>query len=174
MVYIWLWLVFTEVIFITIVEGLWFSIEDEAIGRFCCVLVLVFSLTAGGGTFPAFSQFGFFHAISYLVPFTYVLKGLGEIVYGVSGLGTNSASTSFILTQLGILLVYFVLFMALGIFVGAPLLMRQMNWGSQRGKVIALAMMQLGRTDELKAFETEKQPSKVFLGRNHKIRYQYH
>ena len=156
MVYVWLWLMFSVLIFMTIIQGIWFSIEDEAVGRFCCVIVLVLSLAAGGGTFPAISQFAFFHAISYVVPFTYVLKGLGAIVYGVSGSGTTALTTNYIFTQFGILLIYFALFMTLGLGVGSRLLMRQMNWGSQRGKIVVQAMKNLGRDKEAAVFATKK------------------
>lgn len=173
MVYIWLWLMFSVLIFMTIIQGIWFTIEDEAVGRFCCVIVLVLSLAAGGGTFPALSQFAFFHAISYVVPFTYVLKGLGAIVYGVSESGTTALTTNYIFTQLGILLIYFVLFMTLGLSVGSRLLMRQMNWGSPRGKIVVQAMENLGRDKEAKIFATEKK-SHQWLTKHGRVGYKYH
>lgn len=174
MLYIWLWLMFSVLIFMTIIQGIWFSIEDEAVGRFCCVIVLVLSLAAGGGTFPAISQFAFFHAISYVVPFTYVLKGLGAIVYGVSGSGTTVLTTNYIFAQFGILLIYFVLFMSLGLGVGSRLLMRQMNWGSQRGKIVIQAMKDLGRDKEAKVFATKKKTHQWQMLKQERIRYKYH
>ncbi|ATG97397.1 hypothetical protein [Mesoplasma lactucae] len=165
MCYIWLMLLFADLVFITIVQSLWFLVEDEAIGRFCCVLVMVFSLTAGGGTFPAFSQFGFFNAISYVVPFTYVLRATGEIIYGVGDYGTTATSTKFILQQFGFLWIYIAIFFPIGLFVAAPALMKDMDYGSRYGHEVSKGLEELGRTEELNNFRTVKWTSRT--GKKH-------
>ncbi|KAF5295813.1 hypothetical protein FQA39_LY12986 [Lamprigera yunnana] len=113
------------VMFVFIIQGLWFVVKDETVGKFLAIIVMVFSLAAGGGTFPAFAQLPFFDFIGMFVPFTYVIQGFTTIVYGS---GTMDANL-YILQNFGVFFIYIALFFALGFFIGAKNRNRDMNYG---------------------------------------------
>lgn len=166
--FMWLWLLASAIMFVAIIQGLWFVVKDETVGKFMVVIVMVLSLAAGGGTFPALAQFKFFAVISYIVPFTYVLKGLGAIVYGVSILGTTANTTAVILQSFGVFFIYILIFGALGLFVGAKNRFKEMNWGSHYGRCIALAMIALKRNPDKMEFRTIKT-----IAKDGKFKYRY-
>lgn len=167
--FMWLWLLASGIMFVFIIQGLWFVVKDETIGKFMAVIVMVLSLAAGGGTFPALAQFKFFTIMGYLVPFTYVLKGLGAIVYGVSILGTTANTTAVIGQAFGVFFIYIVIFGALGLFVGAKNRFKEMDYGSHYGRCVALAMIALKRNPDKIGFREIKKIDKK--GKN---KYKYH
>jgi putative membrane protein len=62
-------------------------------------------------------QFPFFHYVSYILPFTYMIHAQGAIVYGI---GTNThvfANALYVLQNVGILLIYVIIFGVLGLFM---------------------------------------------------------
>ncbi|WP_348735564.1 hypothetical protein [Spiroplasma endosymbiont of Ammophila pubescens] len=63
-VYMLMWMIVTATVLTTITQALWYSMPDDNVGRFLCIIYTVFNLTAGGGSFPVILQNGFFQAIS--------------------------------------------------------------------------------------------------------------
>ncbi|ATZ18753.1 hypothetical protein ESOMN_v1c03710 [Williamsoniiplasma somnilux] len=146
--YVWIFLIASGFMFVILIQALWFLVKDESVGKFLVVLVMVLSLASGGGTFPAFSQFKFFEIISYLVPFTYVLKGLGAIVFGVPELGTNPVTTNVVLINFSIIILFVLIFLTLGLLVGARNRHKDILFGSFKGKKILIALKELKRSEE--------------------------
>ncbi|WP_166666740.1 ABC transporter permease [Entomoplasma freundtii] len=168
MCFLWLWFMASGLMFVFIIQGLWFSVKDETIGKFMAIIIMVLSLAAGGGTFPAFAQFGFFHAISYIVPFTYVLRGTGAIIYGVSLNGTTPMTTNVILSNWAPYFLFIAIFLFIGLGIGAPHRYKEMNWGSYRGYKVTNALLALGQNPDKMGFRVVK-----FVKANGKKVYRY-
>ncbi|WP_031542805.1 ABC transporter permease [Mesoplasma photuris] len=143
---IWLWFMAAGVMFVILIQAFWFLVKDETVGKFLVVVIMVLSLAAGGGTFPAFSQLEFFHIAGYFVPFTYVIKGFTAIVYGTTIPSGVTLDTQLeILKNFGMFFVYIVPLLTLGLLVGAKNRLREMNYGKYSGKKVVIAMEALGR-----------------------------
>ncbi|AUF83582.1 hypothetical protein CXP39_02090 [Mesoplasma syrphidae] len=162
MCYIWLWFIASGFLFVIIIQSLWFIVKDESIGKFLAVIVMVLSLAAGGGTFPAFAQFKFFHYVSYFVPFTYVIRGFTAITFGTSLATTTTLATQmYILKNFAVFFIYILIFLSLGLTVGARNRLKDMNYGSHRGIKVFMAMKELGRdTSKFATFKTRRNSQK--------------
>lgn len=152
MCFLWLWFMASGLMFVFIIQGIWFSCKDETIGKFFAVVFMVLSLAAGGGTFPAFSQFKFFYAISFIVPFTYVLRGTGAIIYGVAINGTTASTTNVIMSNWWPFFIFIAIFLVIGLVIGAPQRFKEMNWGSHRGYKVSNALIALGQDPDAMGF----------------------
>jgi putative membrane protein len=62
-------------------------------------------------------QFPFFNYISYILPFTYMIHGQGAIVYGIATNTHVLQNSLFILQNIGILLIFPVIFYPIGLFM---------------------------------------------------------
>ncbi|WP_027063252.1 ABC transporter permease [Mesoplasma seiffertii] len=158
MFYIWLWFIASGFLFVIIIQALWFIVKDESIGKFMTVIVMVLSLAAGGGTFPAFAQFAFFHYISYLVPFTYVIRGFTAITFGTSLADPTTLATQlYILKNFAIFFIYIGIFVSLGLIIGSKNRLRDMNYGAHSAKKVLIAMTALSRdTSNFASLKTSK------------------
>ncbi|WP_169733562.1 hypothetical protein [Mesoplasma melaleucae] len=150
---VWVWLLFVDLIFVLTIQGLWFLIKDETVSKVLIIIYLVINISSGWGTFPSFMQFEFFHKISFVAEFTYVLHGLGAIVYGVGEHGFNTTDTLYIMQQAGILLAFGVFFVLLGL-IGARNRNREIRFGSFMGKHVVDGMNSLGMVKELGDFQS--------------------
>ncbi|WP_233485554.1 hypothetical protein [Spiroplasma sp. ChiS] len=95
------------IIFTIIEHAIWFAPTDGDVGKYLIVIYLILNLTAGWGTFPAFMQATFFHFISFITPFKYVIHGMGNIIYGIgTGEGSLAQYQTEIIQNTGILLIW--------------------------------------------------------------------
>lgn len=175
---VWLWLLFVDLIFVLTIQGLWFLIKDETVSKVLVIIYLVINISSGWGTFPAFMQFEFFHKISYIAEFTYVLHGLGAIIYGLGENGFNTTDTLYIMQQAGILLAFGLFFGLIGLF-GARNRNREIRFGSFMGKHVVDGMISLGMAQELADFQTgrklfkynwNKMSNDIYLELNQEVR----
>ncbi|ASZ09371.1 hypothetical protein CK556_03385 [Mesoplasma chauliocola] len=152
---VWLWLLFVDLIFVLTIQGFWFLIKDETVSKLLIIIYLVVNISSGWGTFPSFMQFEFFHKLSFVAEFTYILHGLGSIVYGVGENGFNSADTLYIIQQAGILLIFALFFVLIGLF-GAKHRNREIRFGSFNGKHVIDGMTVLGMQNEIDEFKSNR------------------
>lgn len=110
----YLWMMFTATVFVIIQQALWYSVKDETIGKFLVILLLIISLSSGWGTFPTFMQAPIFNILSYITPYTYSIHGQGVIIYSIAVNGSNVTDALYILQQFGILIIWAVVFLAIG------------------------------------------------------------
>ncbi|AHF58186.1 ABC transporter permease [Spiroplasma eriocheiris] len=145
--YMLMWMVITATVLTTITQALWYCLPDVNSGRFLCIMYTVFNLAAGGGSFPAILQNKFFEGISYIVPFTYTIRGLSNIVYGVaSNEGIISNYNDQILSSFGIICLFFAFFLALGL--ATSYVYRRIDiYGTFKLKEIYLAMNNINETE---------------------------
>ncbi|ATZ21845.1 hypothetical protein [Mesoplasma tabanidae] len=155
MLSVWIWLLFVDLIFVLTIQGLWFLFKDETISKVLIVIYLVINISSGWGTFPSFMQFEFFHKISFIAEFTYVLHGLGSIIYGVGENGFNLDDALYIMQQAGILLIFALVFVLIGLY-GAKNRNREIRFGSFIGKHVVDGMNSLGLTKELTEFKSNR------------------
>ena len=95
---LWLYFVFVSAAFALMMQALGSMFRFADIGKFIGVLILIIDLVASSGSFPAFMLPKFFEFISDYIPFTYVIKGMREILW--------EPSTSVVFTQMGYLLIF--------------------------------------------------------------------
>ncbi|WP_368486520.1 hypothetical protein [Spiroplasma sp. DGKH1] len=138
---VYLWMMFTVTVFVIIEQALWFSLRDETIGKFLCVILLIINLSSGWGTFPTFMQAGFFDVISYLAPYTYSIHAQGAIIYSIGIVGSNWTDASYVLQQFAILLVWIVGFLAIGLGVSIQR-NREMFYGTHNSKKLATILVE--------------------------------
>ncbi|AVN60598.1 hypothetical protein CG007_03225 [Mesoplasma entomophilum] len=155
MLSVWLWLLFVDLIFVLTIQGLWFLFKDETISKVLVVVYLVINISSGWGTFPSFMQFEFFHKISFIAEFTYVLHGLGSIIYGVGENGFNLTDSLYIMQQAGTLLIFAIFFVSIGLY-GAKNRNREIRFGSFIGKHVVDGMISLGLVNELAEFTSDR------------------
>lgn len=79
----------------------------DNVGKAIGVVFLVFQIAAAGGTFPIQVTPMFFQKINRFLPFTYAINGMREAVAGI--VAEN------LLLDIAVLLLYFVLFLAIGL-----------------------------------------------------------
>lgn len=137
----YLWILFTASVFIIIQQALWFSVQDETVGKFLIILLLIINLSSGWGTFPTFMQAGIFNILSYIAPYTYSIHGQGVIIYSIAINGANWADTSYILIQLGILVVWAVVFIIIGL-LGSILRNREIFYGTHKSKKLGKILIE--------------------------------
>lgn len=116
---LYIWMLFTVTIFITVQQAIWFAFKDGDIGKFIIIIIyMIINLSSGWGTLPAFMQAKFFNVLAYIALFTYVLHAMGDIVYGIANpIGIDiSVYQSDILINLAILLIWPLIFITLGFF----------------------------------------------------------
>ncbi|WP_164704246.1 hypothetical protein [Mesoplasma coleopterae] len=155
MLSVWLWLLFVDLIFVLTIQGLWFLFKDETISKVLVVIYLVINISSGWGTFPSFMQFEFFHKISFIAEFTYVLHGLGSIIYGVGENGFNLTDSLYVMQQAGTLLIFALFFVSIGLY-GAKNRNREIRFGSFIGKHVVDGMISLGLVNELAEFTSDR------------------
>lgn len=133
---VYIQLLFSGFVFTLFIQALWFLFRDDVVGKFIVILFLIINLSSGWGTFPPSMQFGFFKVLSYIAPFTYTIKNLGAIVYGVAISGANTMDTMFIMQNIGITLIFLLISIFLGLFAAFKLT-KQQFYGTANGKKIA-------------------------------------
>ncbi len=139
---LYLQLLFSGFVFAIFIGSLWMFFRDDVIGKFIAILFLIINLSSGWGTFPPYMQAPFFQVLSYIAPFTYSIKNIGAIVYGVGVVGNNWQDASFILGNVGITLIYLVIGLVLGAF-GCMRLTKMQFYGSRNKKKLATVIMEL-------------------------------
>lgn len=144
---LYLQLLFSGYVFAFFIGSLWMFFRDEVIGKFIAILFLIINLSAGWGTFPPSMQFPFFAALSYIAPFTYSIKNVGAIIYGIGISGPNWADQSFILQNIGISLIYVIIGLILGCF-GSMRLTKMQFYGSRNKKKLAIALLELQNNNQ--------------------------
>ncbi|MDR1234973.1 MAG: hypothetical protein LBJ97_02695 [Mycoplasmataceae bacterium] len=142
-VYEWLFILFSGLIFISIIQALWFSFRYRALGFFCVVIFMVLNLAAGWGTFPPYAQFEIFNVISNILPFTYMMHAQDAIIYGISTGAHVFENSMVVLENVGILLIYLVLFNALGTFMSYRR-ERELLYGTYNRKHLGVVLKKLG------------------------------
>ncbi|QHX35711.1 hypothetical protein STIUS_v1c01560 [Spiroplasma sp. TIUS-1] len=155
LVKLWLWLMVVETVFVITIQALWFSLKDETIGKFLVVVYMVLNLSSGWGTFPAFMQFGFFNAISYITEFKYALHGMTSIIY------SNGDNALFMFKQLGVLLIFMAVLITIGLIFSRNR-DKEMYFGSYRGKQVYDCLQSLGKTELADEFRTKRNNGKSF------------
>ncbi len=139
---LYLQLLFSGYVFVFFIGALWFFFRDDVIGKFIAILFLIINLSSGWGTFPPIMQFPIFEVLSYIAPFTYSIKNIGAIVYGVGIVGSNWPDASFILGNCGISLIYLFIGLFLGFF-GSMRLTKMQFYGSRNKKKLAIAILEM-------------------------------
>ncbi len=142
--FLWLYLqlLFSGWVFAIFIGSLWMFFRDDVIGKFIAILFLIVNLSSGWGTFPPYMQAPIFQWLSYIAPFTYSIKNIGAIVYGIGVVGNNWQDISFILGNIGISLIYAVIGLVIGMF-GCMRLTKMQFYGSRNKKKLATAIMEL-------------------------------
>jgi|GEM_PF-380941 len=102
---------FYSLLFCMIVYSLVATLNN--VGKALGVVFMLLQLTGSGGTFPIQVTPKFFQAIHLLLPFTYAISGLREAIFGVV--------FDALVKDIGILLLFFILFTLLGLFLKKPL-----------------------------------------------------
>lgn len=103
--------VFYSIVFSMIVYSLVCTLGN--VGKAVAILMMLLQITGSGGTFPIQVTPPFFQAIHNLLPFTYAMGAVREAIYGVV--------FDALVKDIGVLLLYFVLFLVLGMFLKKPL-----------------------------------------------------
>lgn len=103
--------VFISLVFMIIVYTL-VSVFGN-VGKALGVILLVLQISGAGGTFPIEVTPKFFQGINPLLPFTYAISSMREAVGGIV--------TSVLIKDLLVLLIYFVIFVILGIVLKKPI-----------------------------------------------------
>ncbi|WP_338971663.1 ABC transporter permease [Spiroplasma endosymbiont of Panorpa germanica] len=165
---LYLWMVFTTIIFTIIINALWFSFRDQTVGKFLCVVFLVINLSSGWGTFPTFMQSGFFEVLSYIAPYTYSIHGQGAIIYGIAVSGQNLTDNLIILANFGYLLIFGLLFTILGIF-SARQRHREMMFSTASDKKLITILKELNLTNFV--LKANKVDWKGLESQNHQLIY---
>lgn len=139
---VYLQLLFSGFIFTLLIQSLWFLFRDEVIGKFIVILLLIVNLSSGWGTFPPQMQFPFFQVLSYIAPFTYQIRNIGAIVYGIGVQGSNIIDNMFILQNIGISLIYLLISILLA-FIGSMKLTKMQYYGTYNGIKLAKVIKHL-------------------------------
>lgn len=147
--FVYLQLLFSGLVFLFFIQALWYFFRDEVIGKFIVIIFLIINLSSGWGTFPPQMQFKFFEVLSYIAPFTYQLKNMCAIIFGVGVVGTNPMDTAFILQNVGISLIYLLIGVVLSIF-GSLRLTKMQFYGTCNGRKLA-QLFELKKQDEMNA-----------------------
>lgn len=137
----YLWMMFTATVFVIIQQALWFSVQDETVGKFLIIILLIINLSSGWGTFPPFMQAGFFNVISYIAPYTYSIHAQSVIIYSIAASGVNRADSLYVLQNFGILSIWIVVFTLLGL-LGAVLRNRDMLYGTHKSKKLGKILLE--------------------------------
>lgn len=77
---LFLWAYFMSTIFILFVQGVSYSFRYGDLGEFAVVILLVLQLISSSGTFPVEMQNVIFKIFNPIVPFTYSINGLRELL----------------------------------------------------------------------------------------------
>jgi hypothetical protein len=139
---LWGALLLIDFTFKVTIQAIWFSVKDETIGKFLCVIYMVINLSSGWGTFPSFMQFGFFNAISHVAEYTYALHIIGIVCYG----GNYGGDWAYALQNVGYLLVFIAVLFTFGFFMSI-LRNREMHYGTYRKRHLLEGFEALGHTD---------------------------
>lgn len=137
----YLWMMFTATVFVFIQQALWYSVQDETIGKFLVIVLLIISLSSGWGTFPTFMQSPFFNVLSYITPYTYSIHGQGAIIYSIATGNGTSADSLYIMQQFGFLIIWIALFLGFGM-LAAYRRNRDMLYGTHRSKRLAEILLE--------------------------------
>lgn len=138
---LYLWMMLTATIFVLIEQALWFSLQDETVGKFLVILLLIINLSSGWGTFPTFMQAGIFNVLSYIAPYTYSIHGQGFIIYSIAVNGANLSDTLYLMQQLGILVIWGIVFITIGL-LASVLRTREMYYGTHSSKRLGKILLQ--------------------------------
>lgn len=99
--------VFISIIFMSIIYSLVALFNN--LGKGIAIIILVLSISSGGGNFPIELSSGFFQFVNPLVPFTYAVNLLREAVGGIY--------LPAVIHNMSILAVFGVAFIAIGLFL---------------------------------------------------------
>jgi putative membrane protein len=100
-------------------------------------------------------QFGFFQVISYIMPFTYAIHAQGAIIFGIGGGVNILANNLYILQMAGILCIFAVVFVALGLVVSKRR-QRELLYGTANPKKCYKAIKNLKLNDKYVNDKTRK------------------
>ncbi|WP_375316850.1 YhgE/Pip family protein [Spiroplasma endosymbiont of Virgichneumon dumeticola] len=97
------------IIFDLVVQSIAHMFRNHDLGRFLVVILLILQLSSSSGTFPVELEPGFFQVMYHVLPFSYAIKGLREILINPNALN--------ILWSLGCLLLFVVILVPLSLLV---------------------------------------------------------
>ncbi len=138
---LYLELLFSGLEFAIFIGALWLFFRDDVVGKFIAILFLIINLSSGWGTFPPSMQAPIFQVLSYIAPFTYAIKNIGAIVYGIGVVGANWQDQAFILGNIGISCIYIVIGILIGC-LGCMRLTKMQFYGARHKKKLAISLME--------------------------------
>ncbi|MDR0340863.1 MAG: hypothetical protein LBH55_01145 [Mycoplasmataceae bacterium] len=157
----YIFMLFCSMIFILIIQGIWFSFRDKNISTITIITCLVLNICFGGGTFPAILQNPYLNWIAYIMPFTYAINGESAIIYGISANFNVTQNLVYLLQMCGILLIYAVIFYSIGCY-NAKRRMREIYYGSSNKYKLGNALIAL----KLKKYVLKNKHGKYYANWN--------
>lgn len=104
---LYMWVI--GICFDLIIQAIAHMFRDHDIGRFLIVLLLILQLSSSSGTFPVQLEPGFFQFMYHILPFSYAIQGLREILITPNSLA--------ILSTIGILLLFVLVFVTISLLL---------------------------------------------------------
>ncbi|RUO86826.1 ABC transporter [Spiroplasma endosymbiont of Megaselia nigra] len=145
---LYLFALYVGFIFTFIVGGIWLAIPDEVSSRVLNMVVLMFNFACGWILFPAFMSNPFYNALSNIMPFTYAMHNMGNIIYGIaSGAGQLWYYQADIIKNCLVLLAMEIVMIAITLITLHIRFLRA-HYGTRRMSVIYKAMTQVSSTSE--------------------------
>lgn len=95
------------IVFDLVVQSIAHMFRNHDLGRFLVVILLILQLSSSSGTFPVELEPGFFQAMYHVLPFSYAIKALREILINPNALN--------ILWSLGCLLLFVIILVPLSL-----------------------------------------------------------
>ncbi|WP_368486755.1 ABC transporter permease [Spiroplasma sp. DGKH1] len=182
---LYLFVLFMGFILTFIVTGIWFAIPDEVGSRVANLVFLMLNFACGWILFPAFMANDFYNGLSNIMPFTYGMHSMGEIIYGIAaGVGQIHYYQIDIIINCVILLAIAVFFIILALTV-LHVRFLHARYGTRRIGIIFDAMGQVESTQEyarkrsvlliLKEEQKQQIKAKVkeILNKTHNEKYSY-
>lgn len=145
---LYLFAIYVGFIFTFIVGGIWLAIPDEVSSRVLNMVVLMFNFACGWILFPAFMSNPFYNALSNIMPFTYAMHNMGNIIYGIaSGAGQLWYYQADIIKNCLVLLAMAIVMVVMTLITLHIRFLRA-HYGTRRMSVIYKAMAQVSSTSE--------------------------
>lgn len=95
------------IVFDLVVQSIAHMFRNHDLGRFLVVILLILQLSSSSGTFPVELEPGFFQVMYHVLPFSYAIKGLREILINPNALN--------IFWSLGCLLLFVIILVPLSL-----------------------------------------------------------
>ncbi|WP_348735559.1 hypothetical protein [Spiroplasma endosymbiont of Ammophila pubescens] len=145
---LYLFALYVGFIFTFIVGGIWLAISGEVSSRVLNMVVLMFNFACGWILFPAFMSNPFYNTLSNIMPFTYAMHNMGNIIYGIaSGAGQLWYYQADIIKNCLVLLAMAIVMIAITLITLHIRFLRA-HYGIRRMSVIYKAMAKVSSTSE--------------------------